>query len=290
MIASEPKPGEYVSQGLRLRYVEWGRPSAPPLVLVHGGRDHGRSWDAVAAALKDDWRVIAPDLRGHGLSEASADRSYSMSRYVYDLAALVRALGLHDPCIVGHSLGGNIAVRYAGIYPEIPRRLVCIEGLGPAPKLLAQRDAHSLAARTRDWIEEQHALPERRRRRFHSVDEAVARLMSANPRLSSELARHLTLHGLKQDEDGGFGWRYDIAVRSLPPADFTGDQLRELWSRITCPTLLVYGAESWASNPAQDGRAAHFPDARVRSLAGAGHWVQHDRPEEFIGLLKEFLA
>ena len=67
-------------------------------------------------------------------------------------------------------------------------------------------------------------------------------------------------------------------------------ELEELWSRITCPTLLMHGAESWASNPAEDGRAAHFPDARMISFEGAGHWVHHDRLDAFMGAVEPFLA
>ena len=80
-------PGVFFSQRLRLHYVDWGNPEAPPLLLVHGGRDHCRNWDWVAQALRKDWHVICPDLRGHGDSQWSPDGNYSMSAYIYDLDA-----------------------------------------------------------------------------------------------------------------------------------------------------------------------------------------------------------
>ena len=89
MNAAGPTSRVYFSQRLRLHYVDWGNPSAPPLLLVHGGRDHCRNWDWVAAALRDDYHIIAPDLRGHGDSAWSASGHYTMASYIYDLAQLI---------------------------------------------------------------------------------------------------------------------------------------------------------------------------------------------------------
>ena len=132
--SSGPTSRVYFSQRLRLHYVDWGNPSAPPLLLLHGGRDHCRNWDWVATALRDEYHVIAPDLRGHGNSAWSASGHYTMASYIYDLAQLVHQQELAPVAIVAHSLGGNIATRYAGVYPDAVRRLVVIEGIGPPPR------------------------------------------------------------------------------------------------------------------------------------------------------------
>jgi len=129
-----PTSHTYFSQRLRLHYVDWGNPAKPPLLLLHGGRDHCRNWDWTAAALRNDWHIIAPDLRGHGDSQWSPDGSYTMAGYIYDLAQLVHQQRLAPVTIIAHSLGGNIALRYAGIYPDTVARLAAIEGLGPAPR------------------------------------------------------------------------------------------------------------------------------------------------------------
>ena len=126
-----PTSHSYISQRLRLHYFDWGNPDAPPLVLVHGGRDHARNWDWVAGRLRDRWHIITPDLRGHGDSQWSQDGNYGMTGYIYDLAQLVHQRGLAPVTLIGHSLGGNIATRYAGIYPDKVQSLVSIEGLGP---------------------------------------------------------------------------------------------------------------------------------------------------------------
>ena len=131
----------YVSQRLRLHYVDWGNPEAPPLILLHGGRDHCRNWDWVAERLRGEYHIIAPDLRGHGDSQWSPDGSYSPAAFIYDLAQLIHQQKLAPVTIVAHSFGGNIALRYTGISPEMVSRLVAIEGLGPAPHLEAERAA-----------------------------------------------------------------------------------------------------------------------------------------------------
>ena len=109
-----PTSRVYFSQRLRLHYVDWGNPDAPPLILLHGGRDHCRNWDWVADALRADYHIIAPDLRGHGDSAWSASGHYTMANYIYDLAQLIHQQTLAPVSIVAHSLGGNIALRYTG--------------------------------------------------------------------------------------------------------------------------------------------------------------------------------
>ena len=284
-----PTSRTYFSQRLRLHYVDWGNPAAPPLLLVHGGRDHCRNWDWVAGALRHDWHVLAPDLRGHGDSQWSPDGSYTIAGYVYDLAQLIHQQQLAPATIVAHSLGGVIALRYAGIYPEAVRRLVVIEGLGASPRRLRDARRRGIAERMRRWVEEERALAGRRPRRYAALEDALARMREANRHLSAEQALHLTQHGVNQNEDGSYSWKFDNYVRAEPPYDMARSEIEELWRRIECPTLLVYGKESWASNPLDDGRAAHFRSARVVSFENAGHWVHHDRLDAFLDLVGAFI-
>jgi pimeloyl-ACP methyl ester carboxylesterase len=285
-----PTSRVYFSQRLRLHYVDWGNGGAPPMILLHGGQDHCRNWDWVAQRLRREWHIIAPDLRGHGDSEWSATGSYTMAGYIYDLAQLVDQQRLAPVTIIAHSLGGNIALRYAGIYPEKVKALVAIEGLGPSPKALAERAGQTIVERMRKWIDLQHNLSGRLPRRYASIEDAFRRMQAANKHLSPEQARHLTQHGVNQNEDGTFSWKFDNYVRVWPPYDMRVEEVQELWSRITCPALLVYGQESWASNPEEDGRARYFNNARVVSFEKAGHWVHHDRLDAFIDTVREFLA
>jgi pimeloyl-ACP methyl ester carboxylesterase len=288
-VPEQPTSRIFFSQRLRLHYVDWGNAGAPPLVLVHGGRDHCRNWDWVAAALQPDYHILAPDLRGHGDSQWSLSSNYTFAGYVYDLAQLIHQQELAPVNIISHSLGGMISLRYAGIYPEKVRRLVSIEGLGRSPRRLAERAQIGIAERMQNWIAGQRALSARMPRRYASIEDALKRMQEANRYLSPEQARHLTQHGVNQNEDGTYSWKFDNYVRAEPPYEMTEAQTEELWRRIACPTLLVYGQESWASDPVADGRAELFRDARVVSFENAGHWVHHDRLEAFLELVRGFL-
>jgi pimeloyl-ACP methyl ester carboxylesterase len=159
--------------------VDWGNAAAPPLILLHGGRDHCRSWDWLASAVRSEWHVIAPDLRGHGDSAWSLSGHYSMANYIYDLAQLVHQQKLAPVSIVAHSLGGNISLRYTGIYPETVRRLVAIEGLGPEPRSAAVLGVKPIDQRVRAWVEEQRAQAARLPRRYASLQDALARMPHA---------------------------------------------------------------------------------------------------------------
>jgi pimeloyl-ACP methyl ester carboxylesterase len=285
-----PASHSYVSQRLRLHYVDWGNEQAPPLLLVHGHRDHCRNWDWVAEALRDRYHVLAPDLRGHGDSQWMVGGNYGLVDYVYDIAQLIHQRGLAPLRIVAHSLGGHVALQYAGVYPANVLKLVSIEGWGPPPAMLQRRLALPPEVRMQRWVEELRELAGRLPRRYATLEEATQRMQEANPNLSAEQARHLTVHGMNQNEDGTFGWKFDNYVRASSPFYFNVDEMYALWSRITCPTLLVRGTQSWAGDPTKDGRLQHFRNARVVSLENAGHWVHHDQLPGFLAAVTEFLG
>ncbi|MGX1197550.1 alpha/beta fold hydrolase [Parvibaculum sp. MBR-TMA-1.3b-4.2] len=279
----------YFSQRLRLHYVDWGNDGASPMLMIHGGRDHCRNWDWTAQALRDEYHIIAPDLRGHGDSDWMLGSTYQMNDYVYDIAQLIHQKDLAPLTIVAHSMGGAVALRYTGLYPENVKKLVVIEGLGPSPAMLEKGKDMTTDQRLRNWIDETRKLSGRQPRRYASIEEAYKRMQGENPHLSPERARHLTVHGVHQNEDGTYSWKFDNYVRVFPPTGFDEATTTYLWSRITCPTLLIRGAESWASDPVKDGRAKHFQNAKVVNIEGAGHWVQHDKLDEFLRVTRGFL-
>jgi len=287
---SGPTSHSYFSQRLRLHYVAWGNEDAPPLLLVHGGRDHCRNWDWVAQALRDEYHILAPDLRGHGDSQWMIGAGYSMIDYVYDVAQLVHQQKLAPLTIIGHSLGGAISLQYTGIYPETVSKLVAIEGLGPPPEMIAERKGKHADRRMREWIEMMRGMAGRSPHRYATIDEAVARMQDANSFLSPEQARHLTIQGTDQNEDGTYIWKFDNYVRAFSPYLFNAEEAHELWQKIKCPTLLVRGTSSWASDPLTDGRAEYFSNAHVVNVDNAGHWVHHDQLDVFLKHVREFLA
>ena len=281
-----PTSHYFYSQRLKLHYVDWGNPEKPPLLLLHGGRDHARTWDWTAQELREQYHSIAPALRGHGASQWSIGGSYSMVDYTLDVAQLLDAQGVFPITIIAHSLGGAIALQYTGTFPDRVKKVVAIEGLGPPPGMVKER---SPQARMQEWIMEMQALSRRHPHRYAALEEAIARMRDANPRLTVEQARHLTIHGSYRDEDGTYLWKFDNYVRAASPYLFNIQEARQLWGQITCPTLLVRGTESWASDPSRDGRASAFQNARVVNIEGAGHWVHHDQLEKFLEVVRDFL-
>lgn len=285
-----PVSSHYVSQRLRLHFVDWGNESKPPLVLVHGGKDHARNWDWVARALRPDYHVIAPDLRGHGDSAWAQGSTYTLPEYVLDLAQLIDVLGLAPVTLIGHSMGAAVSLYYTGVYPEKVRKLVAIEGMGAPPEMRVLNENRELWEMTAAWIDAVKSGARRLPRRYATIDEAAARMRAENPNLSPEQARHLTVHGVARNEDGTFGWKFDNASRPLFPQRSAPGTFERLWQRITCPTLLVHGRDGWHGDPGQDGRAAHIAQSRVVEIPNAGHWVHHDRLDAFLAATRAFLA
>jgi pimeloyl-ACP methyl ester carboxylesterase len=279
--AHEPKACFYTSQGLRLHYADWGNDTAPPVILLHGGRDHCRSWDRLARALQGDFHVIAADLRGHGDSDWAMGSSYSLADHIYDLTRLTEATAISKAMVVGHSFGGMISLAYAGTYPDRVSRLAILDGtfLPPAPS----RPINEQMTR---WIGELDRVSKAMPRHYRSIKDAAARMTERNRRLTPELALHLATHGVKTNDDGTHSWKFDDYQRVRAPYRLTQDDYTTLWSRITCPTLLLCGRESGIPDPQTAGLLVHFRQATVKTLDGAGHWIQHDKHDEVLAELR----
>jgi pimeloyl-ACP methyl ester carboxylesterase len=152
------------------------------------------------------------------------------------------------------------------------------------------RDERPVHERLRSWIENTRAMSGRAPRRYASLDEAYQRMHEANPHLNQEQARHLTVHGGNQNEDGTYTWKFDNYTHASTPYDMGYTHTTELWSNITCPVLLVSGSESWARRGIDVGEPLkHFRNARHEVIDNAGHWVHHDQLETFLALTGAFL-
>src|SRR3954447_11649209 len=169
----------FVSQGLRLHYADWGNANAPPLLLVHGGRDHCRSWDVIARALQPHFRVLAPDLRGHGDSDWTKGGSYALTEYVYDLSRLVRHIAARQVAIIGHSMGGMVGLIYAGTFLEQVSALVVLDGVTVLPNTKSEPADERIAL----YVDQLEKLEDREPRRYRTIEQAAAQMRAHNKRL-----------------------------------------------------------------------------------------------------------
>lgn len=282
----EPESHFFESQRLRLHYVVWGDEAKPPVLLIHGGRDHARNWDMVASRLWDDYRVYAIDLRGHGDSDWAIGSSYSMIDHVADLDAFFDHIHQERMLVVGHSMGGGVALQFTGVQPQRVVRVCAIEGLGPGI-----RSPRPASQRMREWLASTRGLERRSPRRYPTLESATKRMQEENPHLTPEMARHLTLYGAKQNEDGSYSWKFDNYIRAHSPYEFNIADAREIWNQARCPVLLVRGSEGYGRDPEEEGGAATaFHNYRSVLIENAGHWVHHDQLDRFMAELTPFLA
>jgi pimeloyl-ACP methyl ester carboxylesterase len=142
----------------------------------------------------------------------------------------------------------------------------------------------------RTWIEGVRQTERREPHSYPDLEAAVARMQEANPHLSDDVARHLTLHGTNWNADGSLIWKFDNYARSFPPYGNRVEDLSAILREITCPALLFWGMESWAPDPEADNRAAVIKNYRLVRVAGAGHWVHHDRLDVFLAETTGFLS
>jgi pimeloyl-ACP methyl ester carboxylesterase len=215
---------------------------------------------------------------------------YTQSDFVLDMVQLLEAVKSYPVRILGHSLGGAVSLHYSGTYPENVCKVIAIEGLLAPPEMLDRRRGSAPSERMRYWISTMQDLARRQPRRYESVDAAANRMQEANRHLSDDQAKHLTIHGVARNEDGTYSWKFDNYIRALGPYQFSEEDVRSIWGRIACPTLLVRGTESWASDPAVDGRITAFQNARAVNFEKAGHWVHHDQLAGFLDVARDFLA
>ena len=284
--SADPTDRYYESQGLRLHYADWGNEAAPPLILIHGGRDHCRSWDVIARALQPHFHVIAPDLRGHGDSDWAKGSSYGLSDYLYDLTCLVRSASTHRATIVGHSMGGMIGLMYAGAYPNQVSHLAVLDGLTVQPG----SPRRPIRQRIIQWVSDLDKTTNRKDRNFRSVVEAAERISAHNVRLTSEQALHLAQHGVRQNVDGSYSWKCDQYQRARAPYRLSPNDHIALWSLINCPTLLLRGTKVFLPDPETTGLLAYFKHARLVTIAKAGHWLHHEKSDEVLEVLRPFLG
>lgn len=264
---------------LRLHHLDWGNLGAEPLLLLHGIRLHAHCWNHYSRRIRERNRVLALDARGHGDSDW-APGEYHLHDFYEDLAAVMDGRGIESATLVGHSLGGRVAMLFAHLHPERVRRLVLVD-IGPSLPVSAAGQDFSRVTET--------AHP----RDFGSYREAEDYLAGILRRAPRALIEESVRHGMSTRQDGRLIWKYDPSLGG-PPLPRPGRREWDLWevaASINCPTLLLYGEHSQVVSPEIAERMERdMGDCRARRVANAGHALFTEQPEAFAEMVTRFLA
>jgi pimeloyl-ACP methyl ester carboxylesterase len=278
-------------RGLRYHVRTWGDPGARKLILLHGWMDVSASFQFLVDALASEWHVLAPDWRGFGLSEWPHD-GYWFADYVADLDGLVRALaGDDDVDIAGHSLGGNVALMYAGVRPGRARNVISLDGFGipgEGPEVAPAKFATWLDALAKPPL----LAP------YQSLAGVADRLQKNNRRLARDKAEFLASHWAEVLPDGTARLRADPRHKLPFPTVYRLEEIYAIWRNITARVLWVAADDSFVprwlaggGDPAGEvaRRMAHIAGATTVTIGDAGHMLHHDQPEAVAHALESFL-
>lgn len=284
-------------RGLDYHLRLWGepRPGQTPLVLLHGWMDVAASYQFMVDALAHEHFIIAPDWRGFGLTRASAADTFWFPDYIADLDALLDHYCADTPVhLVGHSMGGNVAMLYAAVRPERVRRLINLEGFG----LPATRPTQA-PARYTQWLDELKQLHrgELTLRHYDSLAAVARRLIKTNPRLSPDKAHWLAAHWSAETAPGQWTILGEAAHKIINPQLYRVDEMLAVFASIRAPMLMVEASDDsmaqwWKGKyalPEFHERLKAVPDVTLRQLPDCSHMLHHDQPELLARLIEDFL-
>jgi pimeloyl-ACP methyl ester carboxylesterase len=275
----------------RIRAWCWGDPTDPPVLLAHGAHDHGRMWDDFAPRLAAlGFHAVAIDARGHGDS-GRLSSGMMWTAATLDLCELAKVLSPDGAPIgmIGHSMGGGQVLSAAGSAPDRVAWVVNLDGLGPPADAFAEDDLAETARRSVDAIARAGTRPPKV---WISREEMAARRGAINVRLPERFLAHLVEHGTVETE-GGFVWKTDPHFGLGLPDGFSIEMILASFADVTAPVLALMSSEEDAWTDVDDAeverRVGLFPDARWRSVPGAGHYVHVEQPDFVLGEIESFL-
>ena len=246
---------------LNLRCVTWGRLGDPVAVLVHGNGGHAHWWGPLVPALVPGWRLIAPDLRGHGESDWAEPPRYALTDFTADLIGVLDQLAPEPVALIGHSMGGRVAASFAIHYPERVRLLALLDTrMGGVNAKVAQKWRGRIAGT-------------RHGRGYATRAEALSafRLVPDEPHVPAHVLADLAHHAVHERGPGDWTFRFDRAVLALDGDG--GGELYGALAQLRCPTLVLHGDGSWVMDAAEVAALrAVIPNCRVRGFPGRHHF------------------
>jgi len=259
------------ANAIRLHYLDWGSESKQPFLMLHGISRVAHQFDHLAARFKNDYHVMAIDMRGHGDSGWSHEGAYLVEDYVKDIEAFADQLHLRNMVLLGNSTGGRVVQVYAGLHPDRVARLVS-EDVGPE--------------RTNDIASAFQAQVQREANGWASEEELVAQLIKSNPKIPPDILRSYAHYGARQREDGRIVWKRDPNLAK----GFVPTELWRFVRMIECPTIYILGGASRIVPPAtQEELKKTLPDVQIVVMPGLGHYPDQESTEEFVKILRAFL-
>jgi pimeloyl-ACP methyl ester carboxylesterase len=269
-----------VLNGLRFHFLEWGDPSAPPMLLLHGGNQTAHSWDLVSLALSDRYHIIALDQRGHGDSEWPRDVVATRHDMASDAYALVQQLGLKDPIVAGHSMGGIVTMTLLTAHPDLASRAIIVD-VGPE---LSPKGAQHIGnfVRSVDQV--------------GSLDEFIDRVAAYDPFRSREHISRTVIYNVMRRLDGKLVSKHDHRGYGLVGED--GKPLQrvdrptyEEVSTIPCPVLVLRGEQSnILAEDAAERFVSRLAHGKLVVVPKSGHNIHSQNTPFFIATVEAFLA
>ncbi len=274
-----------------MHLTRWGpAPTAlrPPVFLLHGWLDAGETFQFIVDAFRNDWPIVAPDWRGFGRSEWPQE-GYGFPDYLGDFDALMDELSPVSPaCVVGHSMGGNIANLYAGLRPERVRCVINLEGLG-----LPRTSPQDAPKRMRKWLNQIKSPT--LEKSYNSIEQLASVIQFRYPRFSADTAAFVARVWGVADGNDRVRLAADPRHHWVNPILYKREDAEATWREIRAPLLMVLGEESdyltrLGADGTIDALRAAYPDADVVSIAGAGHMLHIERPEAVAPVIEAFLS
>lgn len=259
-----------VVRKLRFHFSEWGEPGAPQILLLHGGNQSAHSWDLVSLHLSDRFHVFALDQRGHGDSEWSPEQDYSIDAKAADAIAFIEDQGLTNPIVIGHSMGGRIALAMAVQNPGFARALVVVD-VGPEISTEGAQVIHNFVVHNVE---------------FDDLDEFVERVAEYDKFRSREHIERTVKYNMLRRADGKYISKVDHRRVPVSSSDLTLDDV----STIDFPTLIVRGADSNILEPDAARRFVdRLPNGQLVTVPDAGHNVHGANTPVFLTEVGRFL-
>jgi pimeloyl-ACP methyl ester carboxylesterase len=259
--------------GLGINYLETGDPAGEPVLLLHGGGLTAYTWLPTVQRLAAGLRCVMPDLQGHGDSDWTPDGRYTLRAHADGIAAFLKELGISRCIVVGMSLGGQVAMRLAADGYEL--RALALVDVGPTTVPRAGAGIESFMR--------VHTYP--------SLEDALDAAQRFSPHRTRASLRNSLSRNMVAQPDGHWSWKWDPRRRET--LDIRRSEAAGLWDQlpgITCPVLIVRGADSDVFSPELAARTAGaFDDARLVTIPDAGHTVQGDNPDALANALSDFI-